>query len=115
MKRKDKFQHGHIRLAALCRSIALPTRIAIIDSIAKKNDCVIDEIITVENLPKSTVESHLLALKKLGIIKGKLTRGRKCYCVDWEKLDDLKLLFDTVYNQVKEHQQNVLEKRKYCK
>lgn len=115
MKRRDKFQKEHIKLAALCRSIALPTRIAIIDSITKRNDCVIDEIISVDNLPKSTVESHLVALKKLGIVKGKLTRGRMCYCIDWGKLDELKLLFDTVYNQVKENQQHVLSKRKYCK
>lgn len=113
MRSKDH-KPSHAKLAAMCRSLGLPARVAIVESIAQNKDCVIEDIVDVGFIAPATIAAHLLNLKKEGIIKGSVKRSKMCYCIDWDKLDEFKILFDQMYENVKKHQSEVLSKRKNC-
>lgn len=104
----------HIKLASFCRSFAHPNRVAIIEKIAQKQNCVEDEILGIGEASSLTISEHLRSLKKEGFIKGQLGKSKMSFCIDWEKLDEFKMLFDELYNQVKQHQENVTCNKGKC-
>jgi hypothetical protein len=104
---KQNAKPEHKKLAAYCRSLGLPARVAIVESIAKNKNCAEEDILDIDFIARTTVAAHLLNLKKEGIIKGSVTRSKMKYCIDWDKLDEFKQLFDALYLQVKSHQENV--------
>ena len=112
---KQNAKPEHKKLAAYCRSLGLPARVAIVEAIAKNKSCVINDLATIDLVAKATVMEHLRNLKKEGIVKGSVTRSKACYCIDWDKLDEFKLLFDELYNQVKSHQESVSSNNEKCK
>lgn len=101
----QRHQDSHIQLAALFRSFAHPTRIAIIEKLAQQGNCIEDEIIPVNEIAEPTVVEHLRSMKHEGLVKGKLNRSNMSYCINWEKIDECKLLFDQLYDQLNAHRQ----------
>jgi ArsR family transcriptional regulator len=98
----------HIQFAALCRSFAHPTRVAILEKLAGKEHCVENEIVTIDEIAETTVIEHLRSMKNEGIIRGRLNRSQMSYCINWDKLEEFKFLFDRLYDRVKQHQENIL-------
>ncbi|MBL7935351.1 MAG: helix-turn-helix transcriptional regulator [Bacteroidia bacterium] len=111
---KKKYKYNQIKLASFCRSLGNPSRVAVIEKIAEMQSCVCDEIIEINNLTKTSTAAHIVSLKKEGIIKGSVSRSKLFYCIDWDKLDEFKVLFDELYNNVKKHQQKVTSQDKIC-
>ncbi|HYG52170.1 MAG TPA: ArsR family transcriptional regulator [Flavobacteriales bacterium] len=104
----ETYRNPEAKLASLCRSLAHPTRVAIIKTIAEKQNCVAGEVVNIAGLSKQTVVEHLRSLKKEGIIKGKLSRSSMHYCIDWPTLDEFKRLFDGLYDKIKQNENNVI-------
>ena len=76
------FKRHEVRIAAIAKAISHPARIAILKTLAKKNECVCGEIVEVLPLAQATVSQHLKELKKVGLIKGEVDGPRSCYCID---------------------------------
>jgi DNA-binding transcriptional ArsR family regulator len=74
------------RLAALCKALAHPARVRIVEHLRAVDGCVCGEIVTVMGLAQSTVSQHLKILKEAGIVRGTLDGPRTCYCLDPEGL-----------------------------
>lgn len=89
-------------LARFCASISNPTRIAILETLACKNTCEAS-INEIAGLSKFTVGMNLKYLKKYGLVKGSFTSKNTSYCLDYERLEEFKNLFDTFYNKVMEN------------
>ncbi|HLF19371.1 MAG TPA: metalloregulator ArsR/SmtB family transcription factor [Bacteroidota bacterium] len=85
------------KLAAIARALAHPARIAILKTLARRDECICGEIVDVLPLAQATVSQHLKELKSLGLIKGQVDGPRSCYCIDRDALneiaDDFKSLF----------------------
>ena len=86
-------------LARFCASIGNHTRIAIIETLACKDNCEAT-IKEVAGLSKFTVGMNLKYLKKYGLVRGSLTSKNISYCLNYEKLEEFKVLFDEFYNKV---------------
>lgn len=80
------------QLAQLAWAVAHPARVRIVRLLIARQNCVCGEI--VENLPlaQSTVSQHLKILKEAGLIQGEVDGPKVCYCMNSQKLAELKAL-----------------------
>lgn len=80
------------QLAQLAWAIAHPARVRIVRMLISRQACVCGEI--VDNLPlaQSTVSQHLKILKESGLIEGEVDGPKVCYCINPQKLQQLKSL-----------------------
>ena len=80
------------QLAALAWAVAHPTRVRILRLLIGRDSCVCGEIVDEMPLAQSTVSQHLKILKESGLVQGEIDGPRVCYCIDRERLAELKLL-----------------------
>ncbi len=80
------------QLALLCKALAHPTRIQIVQFLAGVETCFCGDI--VKQLPRaqSTVSQHLKILKEAGIVQGEIDGPRTCYWLSRDRLAQLKSL-----------------------
>ncbi len=79
-------------LAALCKALGHPARVAILKHLLQVNSCICGEIVNILPLAQSTVSQHLKQLKEAGLIRGEIEGPRICYCADKNRLAELKNL-----------------------
>jgi ArsR family transcriptional regulator len=101
MKSKDKNlakyladSHNTELFAAMCKALAHPARIMIINYLQKIDRCLCGDIVDMLPLAQSTVSQHLKCLKDAGFIKGKVEGPRTCYCLDKTMLKKFSLMVD---------------------
>lgn len=78
----ELFPKRYTDMANMAKALAHPARIAILEELIKKGECVTGDIVTELPLSQSTVSQHLKAMKEAGIIKGSVDGIYRCYCVD---------------------------------
>lgn len=79
-------------LSKLAWAIAHPARVRIVRLLIGRTSCVCGEIVDEITLAQSTVSQHLKILKESGLIVGEVDGPRVCYCINREKLKELKQL-----------------------
>lgn len=88
---------NHERLAAACKALAHPARLAILQTLARRGVCICGELVELLPLSQATVSQHLKVLKEAGLIRGEVDGPRSCYCIDPVTLqalrDDLGQMF----------------------
>lgn len=82
---------GDAALAALAKALGHPARAAIVRYLAQTTGCC-GEIVSVLDLPQSTVSQHLKVLKDAGLVSGEVEGTRVCYCLDRATLTRLRVL-----------------------
>ncbi len=80
------------KLAKLAWAVAHPARVRIVQLLAQKATCICGEIVDALPLAQSTVSQHLKILKETGLIQGEVDGPKVCYCINSEKLEELKAL-----------------------
>lgn len=88
------------RLAELSKAIAHPARIAILQYLAKTNQCVCGDIVEELPLSQSTVSQHLKALKQVGLIQGNVEGVSICYCLNPTVVEEARLLLGSFFTKV---------------
>ncbi|TWT56066.1 ArsR/SmtB family transcription factor [Allorhodopirellula solitaria] len=78
--------------AKLAWAIAHPARVQIVRLLIGREACICGEIVDCLPLAQSTVSQHLKILKESGLIQGEVDGPKVCYCINHEKLDQLKAL-----------------------
>ncbi len=76
------------KVAELCKALAHPARIAIINFLIKNKECICSDVVNELPLSQSTVSQHLKELKDIGLIKGDIDGPRVCYCIDLKKWNE---------------------------
>jgi DNA-binding transcriptional ArsR family regulator len=91
MKSKaDKFNKQQKELAEFAKALSHPARIAIIQLLAEKKEIKTGNISDYLPIARTTVSQHLKILKDAGIIIGTIDGLKIHYCLDMEKLNDIK-------------------------
>lgn len=93
LSKTELFKPKDVRVAAMAKALAHPARVAILRELARRNECVCGEIVTVIPLAQATVSQHLKELKTAGLIKGEVDGPRSCYCLD---PDGIRMLMGTL-------------------
>ncbi len=79
-------------LAQLAWAVAHPARVRIVRLLINRKTCVCGEIVGQLPLAQSTVSQHLKILKQSGLIQGEVDGPKVCYCINRDKLKQLKSL-----------------------
>lgn len=92
LTKTEHFTETQNELASIAKAIAHPARVAILEYLAGRTDCMCGDIVDVIPLAQATVSQHLKELKQAGLIKGTIEGNSICYCIDekgWEKLNTM--------------------------
>ena len=81
-----------IDLAALCKALGHPVRVAIVRYLAEQGTCVFGDLSEQMPLAPSTVSQHVTVLKEAGILSASADQQRMCYCLNRDRMRLLKRL-----------------------
>ena len=98
----EEFTIKDNKIAKYAKALSHPARVAILQLLIKKQNCVCGNIVDELPLSQSTVSQHLKELKDAGLIKGDIDGTKVCYCIDeneWRNAKNyLNILFES-YNK----------------
>jgi ArsR family transcriptional regulator len=77
-------------LARMCKALAHPARVQLLRHLVDYGDCYFGSLADVLPLAASTISQHVSILKEAGLIEGSADVTRVCYCVNKERLQQLK-------------------------
>lgn len=86
-------------LAQLAKAFAHPARIAIIQYLLKSHSCINSDLIPELGLAQATISQHLKELKEVGIVQGNVEGTSICYCINADKWNIIKTVFNQLFNQ----------------
>lgn len=96
----EKFTADQSQIAEFAKALSHPARIEILKVLAEKQMCICGEIVEILPLSQSTVSQHLKELKKVGLIQGEIEGKKSCYCINWERLQELHDLYDDFFQNL---------------
>lgn len=79
-------------IAMLCKALAHPARVQLLVYLASYGACYFGSLADVLPLAPSTISQHVTILKQAGLILGSSDEQRVCYCVNPERMQQLKQL-----------------------
>lgn len=106
INKKNEFDLEIQEIARFTKALSHPARIAILQTIAEKKECICGEIVEVIPLAQSTVSQHLKELKEVGLIQGEVEGLKSCYCIHWEKLDEFYNSLTLLYRGLNKYKKN---------
>jgi DNA-binding transcriptional ArsR family regulator len=86
--------------ANLFKALAHPARLQILQFLAKTQNCISGDISDELPLSRTTVNQHLKELKDAGLIKGHIEGVNMKYCLDSQKVIEMKNLFTSFLEKI---------------
>jgi len=86
-----------LSLAAACKALSHPARLAILQTLAQRGVCICGEIVDVLPQSQATVSQHLKELKDSGLIQGDIEPPKVRYCIHPETWNYAKTLFTSFF------------------
>ncbi|MCH4823632.1 metalloregulator ArsR/SmtB family transcription factor [Gramella lutea] len=96
----DLFTKEQNELAVLAKAFAHPARIAILQYLLDSNTCINGDLVNELGLAQATISQHLRELKNAGLIQGNIEGVSMSYCIDPEKWEDVKELFNGMFDKI---------------
>ena len=94
------FDKQEQRFAGLFKALAHPARIQILKYLAETKTCISGDISKELPLGRTTVNQHLNELKRVGLIQGVVSGSRTNYCLNPEKISELRSAVETFLNEI---------------
>ena len=86
--------------ADLFKALAHPARLAILKYLAEAKTCITGDLADELPLGRTTINQHLRELKDAGLITGTTEGVKTCYCLNLEKIRELKAISETFINDI---------------
>lgn len=96
--RSDLFTPAQNELATICKALAHPARIAILQYLLSCQSCITGTLVEEVGLAQATISQHLRELKSIGIIKGNVEGTSVCYCIDEKRWQELQGLLNGLFD-----------------
>ena len=87
-------------LAGMCKALAHPARLAILQLLAKRGTCVCGEVVEILPLSQATVSQHLKVLLQAGLITGRVDGQNSCYCLNGAEIARLRANADALFGNL---------------
>ena len=97
----EEFTIKDNKIAKYAKALGHPARIAILQLLLKKQNCICGDIVDELPLSQSTVSQHLKELKEAGLIKGDIDGVKICYCIDEKEWKSAQSIFNTMFESYK--------------
>jgi ArsR family transcriptional regulator, arsenate/arsenite/antimonite-responsive transcriptional repressor len=88
----ELFDKELAEMAVLFKALAHPARLRILQFLAETQTCITGDISDELPLGRTTVNQHLKELKDAGLIQGHIDGAKTKYCLEPEKLKEVKVL-----------------------
>ena len=88
------------QISRFAKAMGHPTRIAILQFLAKQSTCYFGDIHEELPIAKATVSQHLKELKEAGLIQGEVETPKVKYCINHENWQLAQNLFKDFFNQL---------------
>jgi len=85
--------------ASLFKALAHPARLQILQFLAETKTCISGDISEELPLSRTTVNQHLKELKDAGLIRGHVEGVKMNYCLDFEKVMEMKEILNGFLNE----------------
>lgn len=79
-------------LARMCKALGHPARVQLLKYLSAYGACYFGSLTEVLPLAASTISQHVTILKEAGLILGSSDEQRVCYCVNPDRVAQLKTL-----------------------
>ncbi len=86
----ELFEDGLQQAASYFKVLSHPARLAILKYLSEIKTCISGDISNELPLSRTTVNQHLKELKDIGLIKGEISGVKMKYCLNTEKVEELK-------------------------
>ena len=86
--------------ANLFKALAHPARLQILRFLSETKTCISGDISEELPLSRTTVNQHLKELKDAGLIQGHVEGVRTNYCLDYEKVEEMKNALSEFLNEI---------------
>jgi DNA-binding transcriptional ArsR family regulator len=93
----EEFTVKDNKIAKYAKALAHPARIAILQLLLKKQNCICGDIVEELPLSQSTVSQHLKELKEAGLIKGDIEGAKVCYCIDAKEWENARIYLSNFF------------------
>ncbi|TAF64394.1 MAG: ArsR family transcriptional regulator [Cytophagales bacterium] len=98
----QEFAEREQALAQFAKLLSHPARLAIIQLLAERQECIVGDIAQeFPFLSRTTVSQHLQELKNAQIIKGEIEGVKICYCLNEGVLSTMEEYFSTFFQTLK--------------
>ena len=87
-------------LAAACKALSHPARLAILETLARRGTCICGDIVDVMPQSQATVSQHLKVLKEAGLIRGTVDGPKSCYCIDAKAMGALRASLERLFGSL---------------
>ena len=101
--KSEEFTIKDNKIAKYAKALAHPARVAILQLLLKKQNCICGDIVEELPLSQSTVSQHLKELKEAGLIKGDIEGVKFCYCIDEKEWENAKEYLITLFDSFKKN------------
>ncbi len=103
LTKSEIFSEKQNKLAGIFKVLGHPARIAILQQIIERKQCINAGLVADLGLAQATISQHLQELKKSGIIKGNISGNSMFYCINnevWNEVrNEISSFFDAYENQ----------------
>ncbi len=99
MNEKKDYVVNQEQLARYAKALGHPTRIVIMQFLAKQETCYFGDIHDELPIAKATVSQHLKELKEAGLIQGEVEAPKVKYCISRENWKLARELFREFFDQ----------------
>ena len=96
ISKTDAFTGEQNQLAVLAKALGHPARIAIIEYLARQENCICKDIVEELPLAQPTISQHLRELKQAGLIQGSIEGNTVCYCLNPTGFKQLAAFFSAI-------------------
>ncbi len=86
--------------AELYKALGHPARLAILKYLVEAKTCITGDLAEELPLGRTTVNQHLKELKDAGLITGTTEGVKTCYCLNLEKIRELKKMSENFMNEI---------------
>ena len=99
MENKKEYTEKQERIARFAKALGHPARIAIMQFLARQEQCYFGDIHEELPIAKATVSQHLTELKDAGLIQGTIEIPKVKYCINRDNWMLAKMLFQEFFSQ----------------
>jgi DNA-binding transcriptional ArsR family regulator len=96
----ELFEKELAEMAELFKALAHPARLNILQFLAKTKTCITGDISDELPLSRTTVNQHLTELKNAGLIQGHIEGVKTKYCLNPEKIKEMKELLVSFIEEI---------------
>jgi len=96
----DLFDRNLAEKAELFKALAHPARLQILQFLSQTRNCITGDISDELPLSRTTVNQHLNELKKAGLIQGHIDGVKTKYCLEPERMKEMKQLLTSFLEEI---------------